>query len=107
MLQKKCTRVNPHYFDVWQPAHQGNVDAAERLVAISFILMEYLLYSYLTQYFVGPIYGGVEEDPRDRGTRSEVGPLQHRRCVCYGQRYLAWKVSEYINYCLKLSIVSL
>jgi hypothetical protein len=26
--------------------------------------MQYLLSSYLTQYFLGPIYGGVEEDPR-------------------------------------------
>jgi hypothetical protein len=36
MLQKKRTGVDPHYFDVWEPAHQGNTDGAERLVTISF-----------------------------------------------------------------------
>jgi hypothetical protein len=36
MLRKKCTGVEPHYFDVWELAHQGNVDAVERLVTISF-----------------------------------------------------------------------
>jgi hypothetical protein len=36
MLQKKCTGVEPHYFDVWEHAHQGNVDATERLVNINF-----------------------------------------------------------------------
>jgi hypothetical protein len=107
VLQKKCTGVKPHYFDVWEPAHQGNADAVERLLTISFILTQYLLSSYLTQYFVGPIYGGVEEDPWARGTRLEVSSLLPHRCVCYGRRYLAWKVSEYINYCLKLSIVRL
>jgi hypothetical protein len=39
MLQKKRTGVDPHYFDVWEPAHQGNTDAVKRLVTIS-------LYSY-------------------------------------------------------------
>jgi hypothetical protein len=27
---------NPHYFYVWEPAHQGNTDVAKRLVTISF-----------------------------------------------------------------------
>jgi hypothetical protein len=36
VLQKKCTGVKPHYFDVWEPAHQGDADAAERPVTISF-----------------------------------------------------------------------
>jgi hypothetical protein len=36
VLLKKYTRVDPHYFDVWEPAHQGNANAAERLVTISF-----------------------------------------------------------------------
>jgi hypothetical protein len=27
--------VEPHYFDVWEPAHEGNADAAKRLVTIS------------------------------------------------------------------------
>jgi hypothetical protein len=35
VLQKKCTGVEPHYFVVWEPAHQGNVDAVERQVTIS------------------------------------------------------------------------
>jgi hypothetical protein len=35
VLQKKCTMVEPHYFDVWEPAHEGNADAAKRLVTIS------------------------------------------------------------------------
>jgi hypothetical protein len=36
MLQKASTGVNPHYFDVWQPAHHDKADAAERLVSIPF-----------------------------------------------------------------------
>jgi hypothetical protein len=36
VLQKKRTGVESHYFDVWEPAHQGDADAAERLVIISF-----------------------------------------------------------------------
>jgi hypothetical protein len=35
-LQKKCTEVQPHYFDVWEPAHQGNSDVVHTLVTISF-----------------------------------------------------------------------
>jgi hypothetical protein len=66
-----------------------------------------LLSSYLTQYFVGMLYGGVEDDPRARCTRPEVSPLQPPRCVSYGRRYPAWKVCEYINCGIKLSIVSL
>jgi hypothetical protein len=76
MLQKASTGVDPHYFYVWQPAHHVNADAAERLVSISFIHTQYLLCSYLTQYFVGLIYRGVEKGPWARATRPEVGPLQ-------------------------------
>jgi hypothetical protein len=36
VLQKASTGANPHYLDVWQPAHQGNAKAAEKLVSISF-----------------------------------------------------------------------
>jgi hypothetical protein len=36
VLQKASTGVEPHYLDVWQPAHQGNVEVAERLISISF-----------------------------------------------------------------------
>jgi hypothetical protein len=36
VLQKACTRADPHYMDVWQPAQQGNAEAMERLVTICF-----------------------------------------------------------------------
>jgi hypothetical protein len=36
VLQKISTGVDPHYLDVWQPAHQSNAEATERLVSISF-----------------------------------------------------------------------
>jgi hypothetical protein len=36
VLQKKHTGVDPHYFVVWEPTHQGNADAVEGLVTISF-----------------------------------------------------------------------
>jgi hypothetical protein len=32
MLQKKSSGVIPHYVDVWLPAHDGDVDAAEKLI---------------------------------------------------------------------------
>jgi hypothetical protein len=36
VLQKKRTGVEPHYFDIWEPAHQGNAGVEEGLVTISF-----------------------------------------------------------------------
>jgi hypothetical protein len=36
VVWRKHTRIEPHYFDVWELAHQGNPDAAETLVTISF-----------------------------------------------------------------------
>jgi hypothetical protein len=36
LLQKASTGVDPHYLDVWQLAHQGNAEVAEKLVHISF-----------------------------------------------------------------------
>jgi hypothetical protein len=36
VLQKASTAVNPHYFNVGQPAYHDIVDAAERLVSSSF-----------------------------------------------------------------------
>jgi hypothetical protein len=48
----------------------------------------------------------LKKNQRARSRRLEVGILQHRCCVCYGQSYPAWKVCEGIN-CLPLSIVSL
>jgi hypothetical protein len=36
MLQKVSTGVDPHYLDVWQPTHQGNAYAIEKLVSINF-----------------------------------------------------------------------
>jgi hypothetical protein len=36
VLWRKHIRVDPNYFDVWEPAYQGNADAVEMLVIISF-----------------------------------------------------------------------
>jgi hypothetical protein len=33
MLRKKSSGVEPHYLDVWFPAHDGDGDAAEKLVS--------------------------------------------------------------------------
>jgi hypothetical protein len=33
MLQKKSIGVQPHYLDVWLLAHDGDVDAVEKLVS--------------------------------------------------------------------------
>jgi hypothetical protein len=33
MLQKKNTRVEPHYFDVWLPTHDDDDAIAEKLVS--------------------------------------------------------------------------
>jgi hypothetical protein len=61
--------------------------------------------SVFTQYSVGMIYRGVEENTRAWARRPEVDALQHRHCVCCGRRHPAWKVCEYIDYFL-LAIVS-
>jgi hypothetical protein len=34
--QKKTSGVDPHYLDVWLPAHQGDVDTTEKLVSNNF-----------------------------------------------------------------------
>jgi hypothetical protein len=36
MLQKKSTGVDPHYLDVWQPAHEGDAAVAEKLASNNF-----------------------------------------------------------------------
>jgi hypothetical protein len=36
MLHKTSTEVDPHYLDVWQPAHQGDADVVEKLVSNNF-----------------------------------------------------------------------
>jgi hypothetical protein len=36
MLQKKSIGVDPHYLDVWQHAHEGDVAIAEKLVSKNF-----------------------------------------------------------------------
>jgi hypothetical protein len=33
MLQKKSTRVKPHYIDIWLPMHNDDDDAVEKLVS--------------------------------------------------------------------------
>jgi hypothetical protein len=53
MLQKASTGVNPHYFDVRQPAHHGNADAAERLVNSSFYSYAIFVMFILNLIFCG------------------------------------------------------
>jgi hypothetical protein len=36
VLQKKSTVVDPHYLDVWAPAHEGDAAAIEKLVSNNF-----------------------------------------------------------------------
>jgi hypothetical protein len=36
VLQRKCTGVQPHYFDVWELEHQVNPDVVHTLVTINF-----------------------------------------------------------------------
>jgi hypothetical protein len=36
MLQKKSTVFDPHYLDIWQPAHEGDAAVAEKLVSNNF-----------------------------------------------------------------------
>jgi hypothetical protein len=36
VLQKKSTGADPHYFDVWAPAREGDAAVAEKLVSNNF-----------------------------------------------------------------------
>jgi hypothetical protein len=36
MLQKNSSGVDPHYLDIWLPAHDGDANAAEKLVSNNF-----------------------------------------------------------------------
>jgi hypothetical protein len=35
-VQKKSSGADPHYLDVWLPTHDGDADAAEKLVSKNF-----------------------------------------------------------------------
>jgi hypothetical protein len=56
MLQKKSTRVKPHYLDVWLPAHDDDDAMAEKLVSNNikcyayFVIYLYLLNILLERY---------------------------------------------------------
>jgi hypothetical protein len=43
--------ADPHHLDVWQPAHRGNADAAEKLVSISFYSYESFVIFVLNSIF--------------------------------------------------------
>jgi hypothetical protein len=51
VLQKASTGVDPHYLDVWQPAHQDNEEAVEKLVSISFYSYTIFVTSVLNSIF--------------------------------------------------------
>jgi hypothetical protein len=36
VLQKKSSWVDPHYLNIWQPAHEGDAAVAEKLVSNNF-----------------------------------------------------------------------
>jgi hypothetical protein len=36
VLQKKSVGADPHYLDVWAPAHEGDAAAVEKLVSNHF-----------------------------------------------------------------------
>jgi hypothetical protein len=44
MKQKKSTRVEPYYMDVWLPVHDDDVAMAEKLVSNNIKCMHNLLY---------------------------------------------------------------
>jgi hypothetical protein len=51
VLQKASTRVDAHYLDVGQPTHQGNANATEKLVSISFYSYTIFVTSVLNSIF--------------------------------------------------------
>jgi hypothetical protein len=65
MLQKKNTGVEPHYLDVWLPAHDDDVARVEKLVSNNIKCYAiFVIYPYvLTQYSAGTVYTRVEENP--------------------------------------------
>jgi hypothetical protein len=65
VLQKASIGDNPHYLDVWQPAHQGNADAAEKLISISFYSYASFVIFVLNSIFCKTdIHRPALEDPR-------------------------------------------
>jgi hypothetical protein len=59
-----------YYLDVWQPAHQGNVDASDRPVSISFLSNIFNIHTklnILSNWYTNElkkIHGPEREDPR-------------------------------------------
>jgi hypothetical protein len=72
MLQKKSSGVEPHYLNVWLPAHDGDADMAEKVVSnnikcsIQFVIYLYLLNILQEQYTeeLTKIHRPEIEDPR-------------------------------------------
>jgi hypothetical protein len=94
MLQKKSSGVDPHYLDIWLPAHDCDVDAAEKLVSnnfkcyAAFIIFPYLLNILQERYteVSKKIHGLELEDPRSvpfnvDATYVVGGGSLHRRYV--------------------------
>jgi hypothetical protein len=59
MLQKKSTGVEPHYLDVWLPAHDDDEVSNNIKCYVIFVIYSYVL----TQYSAGTIYTRVQENP--------------------------------------------
>jgi hypothetical protein len=66
MLEKKNTRVKPHYLDIWLPAHNDDQARVEKVVSNNIMCYAiFVMYPYvLTHYSAGTIYTTVEENPR-------------------------------------------
>jgi hypothetical protein len=72
ILQRKSTRVEPHYLNVWLLAHDDDDATPEKLVSNN--IKCYI--SILTQYFAGMIYRRVEENPWAYARGPTVSALQ-------------------------------
>jgi hypothetical protein len=66
MLQRKSTGIEPHYLDVWLPAHDDDEARAEKLVSNNIKCYAiFVIYLYvLTQYSIGTIHTRVVQNPQ-------------------------------------------
>jgi hypothetical protein len=66
MLQRKSTGIEPHYLDVWLPAHDDDEARAEKLVSNNIKCYAiFVIYLYvLTQYSIGMIHTRVVQNPQ-------------------------------------------
>jgi hypothetical protein len=51
MLQKKSTKVDPHYLYIWHPTHEGDAAVTDKLVSNNSLVLHIICYICIYSIF--------------------------------------------------------